>query len=110
MEIDKEKFETLYGCSFPKGLGELYKLPCPIRFEFLNKPFIEEIQYFLGADNIEPLDVQALLFPFAINTDGHELILDLSKSELPVMQREFGDIDGVDTNLNDLLNAKTSKI
>jgi len=86
-------------------LIELKNIRCPVRFEFIDKPFIIEIQYFYGDQNeLGEVDDQYLVF--ATTSDGADLLIKADFSSDEVLQREGDDIDSIDVTLSDLLTAK----
>lgn len=87
------------------NLIELKKLQCPVRFEFSDKPFVVEIQYFYGGQS-ELGSVENGYLVFAATSDEGDLLIEANFSSDEVLQREFDDIDSIDVTLSDLLNAK----
>ncbi len=86
-------------------LIELKNILCPVRFEFLNKSFIVEIQYFYGSQNELGKEEDGYLV-FATTSDAGDLLIKADFSSDEVLQREGDDIDSIDVTLNDLLSAK----
>jgi len=86
-------------------LIELRNIRCPVRFEFSDKPFIVEIQYFYGGRS-ELGKVEDGYLVFATNSDTGDLLINVDFSSDEVLQREHDDIDSIDVKLSDLLSAK----
>ena len=86
-------------------LIELKNIRCPVRFEFLDKSFIVEIQYFYGSQS-ELGKVEDEYLVFATTSDAGELLIKADFSSDEVLQREGDDIDSINVTLNDLLSAK----
>jgi len=105
MIIDKEKFEKDYGLQFPNELSKLLENATPSRYEITNRQYLLEIQYFLGNEETETKDIKNNLFPFAINTDGFELLIDFGDKKMPILQREYSELDSIDVTLNELIDA-----
>lgn len=110
MEINKDKFAKAYKCQVPEEIEKLYKIKSPARFKFDNKPFIIEIQYYLGTESILDKYSNESLYLFAINTDGSELFADLSAKNIPILQKEFQDIESIGVTLSELLGAHSGQI
>ncbi len=110
LEVNREKFAKAYKCQIPEEIEKLYEIKSPARFEFNNKPIIVEIQYYLGTESILDKYSNEALYLFAINTDGSELFADLSAKNIPILQKEFHDIESIGVTLIELLNAYSKQI
>lgn len=86
-------------------LIELRNIRCPVRFEFLNKSFIVEIQYFYGGQS-ELGKVEDGYLVFATTSDAGDLLIKADFSSEEVLQIEGDDIDSINVTLSELLNAK----
>ena len=86
-------------------LKKLRKIRCPVRFEFSDKSFIVEIQYFYGGQS-ELGNVENGYLVFATTSDAGELLIKEDFSSDEVLQREGDDIDSINITLSDLLSAK----
>lgn len=86
----------------------LQSIRCPVRFEFLHKPFVVEIQYFLRIESQSFLDMTKSMLAFAVTADGHELLIDLETAHNPIFQNESGEVDFIDITIFDLQEATIS--
>ncbi len=86
-------------------LIELKNIRCPVRFEFLDKSFIVELQYFYGGQS-ELGKVEDGYLVFATTSDAGDLLIKSDFSTDEVFQREDDDIDSINITLSDLLSAK----
>lgn len=86
-------------------LEKLRNIQCPVRFEFENKPFLVEIQYFYS-NKSDLGSVENEYLVFAATSDAADLLIKSDFSSEVVFQREFGDIDSINVNLSDLIGAK----
>jgi hypothetical protein len=88
-----------------ENLAELIKIGWPVRFEFADKPFIVEIQYFYGSQSsFGKLENGYVVF--AKTSDAGDLLINASFSSDEVFQKEYSDIDAINVTLSDLLSAK----
>ena len=108
MFIDKNRFYTLYKKELPKQLEVFFQnpIPIPLSFSFKDKPFILEIQEFLNLDNVKESDIKNQLLPFAINSDGFKIYVDLKDKNLALLQEEYGDIDSICIGVEELKNIQ----
>jgi hypothetical protein len=88
-----------------ENLAELMKICCPVRFEFSDKPFIVEIQYFYSSQSSFG-KLENGYFVFAKTSDARDLLINANFSSDEVFQREYSDIDTINVTLSDLLSAK----
>ncbi len=106
-------FESAFGRKPPQQLIKLFDetvvRSAPLRFVFIKRSWVIEIQYFLTVEDAKPIDIENDRFAFAANTDGSELLLDLVSDGLPVLQREHGDIDTLGLDLSELLDPTTMR-
>jgi len=110
MSCDYSAFERAYGREIPLPLMTLYENQnlariAPVRFTFRDKPFVVEIQYFRAITDLVEQDVREDRFAFAVNTDGYDVLVDLTKKSLPILQREHGTADSIGVTLIELLAA-----
>jgi len=111
MLLDHTIFQKKMGLPIPAGLEKLYTIKSivesmPLGFRFSNVGFVLEVQYLLAMSDSKNYDIKNLRFTFAVNTDGHELIVDLNTDTLEILQSEYGDVDSIGVNVNDLLMAE----
>lgn len=110
MNVDFKQFERLYGKSVPDVLARFYKNVLvrkggPLRFELPERGWVIEVQYFLNLDEQNNVDVEHSRFAFAVNSDGHEMLIDLSNENLPILQREYDDLDTINVTVGELLRS-----
>ena len=87
-------------------LVDLQKVPCPVRFELLDKKSSIEVQYFIEQKIPNRHDLENGYCVFAVTTDGWGLLIDANFDSDAVMQKEANDIDFIDITLSELLAAK----
>jgi hypothetical protein len=107
---DLSAFEPAYGREPPPALRDLLadqslRAATPCRLTLHRKPFVVEVQYYRGVVGQLAADIAAQRFAFAVNWDGHDMLVDLGGPDLPVLQREYGEIDALDFTLAELLAA-----
>lgn len=106
-------FEQAYGCTIPVALKSLYEdrellARAPRRIVVPGKPFAVVIQYYRHlTDYLVAEDVARHWFAFAVNDDGWDMLVDLTGPDLPVLQREAGEVDPLDFTLAEFLAAAT---
>lgn len=106
-----EYFQAQIGCLPPDGLLELLnseaiRQAVPVRFHFEQHDWTIEIQHFVNVFDLIHYRPAEKLLTFAINTDGHSYVVDLSNREGMILQDEFGDIESLGITIRDLLNAR----
>src|SRR4051812_39556670 len=94
----------------PAALKALYDdrellASAPLRIALAGKPFVVEIQYFRRIGEIVAEDVTRQRFTFAVSSDGFDMLVELNERDLPVWQREYGDVDCLDFTLVEFLAA-----
>lgn len=87
------------------GVGDL-----PANFSSQEGEFLVGIQYLFNDCWSEQFDKNKNLLKFGVNTDGWDLLVDMSDDQLGILQDEVGDIDAIDITIFDLLNGKVEKI
>jgi len=110
MVSDCRAFEEAYGREMPPALKALYDdgellSGVPLRIVLPGRQWVVEIQYFRRATQLVAEDVARQRFAFAVNSDGFDMLVDLNEPDLPVLQREFGDVDHLDFTLVEFLAA-----
>lgn len=110
MENDYRSFEEAYGRSVPAALKALYDdrellARVPLQLVLPGKPFAVDVQYYRRITDLVADDVACQRFAFAVNSDGWDMLVDLNGPDLPVWQREAGDIDRLDFTLVEFLAA-----
>lgn len=110
MVLNYRAFEIAYARDVPMPLKALYENRylfglAPIRTTFPNKPFVVEIQYFRPINELNQQDVKRSRFAFAVNSDGFDMLVDLTEDDLPILQREYEAVDRIGLTLVDLLAA-----
>lgn len=103
-------FERAYGQEMPpplKALYENHKLVqvAPVCFVSPGKAFAAEIQHSKAIDDTVEKDVKAGRFCFAVNSDGCDMLVDLTAQDLPILQRENGETEYIGVTLMELLAA-----
>ena len=106
-----ETFETTFGFPPPPTLRELFdsKLrssPLPVQLRFRHVPYVVELQYLLSLDDSANYDALGGRFCFAVNTDGNDMLIDVTSPRMHLLQRENCDIDSVGLTVADLLDAE----
>ena len=86
-------------------LEKIRDIQCPVIFEFEDKPFVVEIQYFYG-NQFDLGNVEKGYLVFAATSDASDLLIKSDFSSDEVMQREFEGIDSINITLSDLIGAK----
>ncbi|MCH1926113.1 hypothetical protein L9G74_13785 [Shewanella sp. C32] len=103
------EFKATFGRSCPPLLVQLLRDPIflhgAVGFEIPGR-LVAEIQYLLTLSDAKKADIDAGMFAFAVNTDGDELLVDLSDETLAIYQREFDEIDTIGMTITDLLNSQ----
>lgn len=112
MTNDFLAFEQSYGRAVPPALKALFDdrellASAPHCIVLPGKPFVVEVQYYRGIADLFVADVSCQRFAFAVNWDGHDMLVDLTERDLPVLQREFGEVDRLDFTLVEFLAAAT---
>ena len=112
MANDFRPFERAYGREVPRALKVLYDdsallAKVPQRIVLSGRPFVAEVQYYRGIAELVAEDVASQRFAFAVNSDGHDMLVDLTEQDLPVLQREFGKVDRLDFTHTEFLAAAT---
>ena len=110
MVSDCRAFEEAYGREVPPTLKAMYDdrellSDIPLRIVLPGQQFVVEIQYFRSVTELVPEDVALQRFAFAVSSDGFDMLVELSEPDLPVLQREFGDVDHLDFTLVEFLAA-----
>jgi hypothetical protein len=108
---DIEYFESMVQSRFPPALlaflsDEVLVESFPVQFRFTHVPFIVELQFLLSLRDPANYDRKSNRLRFAKNSDGYDLLVDLSSPNLPILQDEFGDVDDIGVSIVDLLNAE----
>ncbi|MCB1053838.1 MAG: hypothetical protein H6510_17015 [Acidobacteria bacterium] len=109
--FDKECFEKMFDLEVPLELDRLYRDKDLIEshavgFKFRDIQFVVEVQYFSDMGNLESYEVEKNYFIFAIDTDGFELIVDVTSPDLEILQREYGKVDAIGVKLGQILTAE----
>jgi hypothetical protein len=112
---EKETFEKNFGFPVPPSLEALLDVQSlrdalPVRFVFPNERFVYELRKLLSLEDERNYDTEKKQLAFALCTDGHRQIIDLSDESLRLMQDEFGDIDYLGITIQDLLDASRVSI
>jgi hypothetical protein len=112
---ERETFEQNFGIPVPPALGRLLgddslRATLPVGYRFAHVSFALEIQYMLSLEEAKNYDVDNKRLAFAVSTDGHELLVDLSDQELRMMQNEFGDVDYIGITIQDLLDGSRTPL
>lgn len=94
----------------PPEILELLKIDTPVRFEFSDKRFVVEVQYFSLSKSVKEVDLEDGRFVFAVNTDGRDMLIDINDLGLSILQREGEVIDHIGVSVDDLLNAEACEI
>lgn len=110
MIFNYSAFEIAYRRKIPSPLKALYEnnellKMAPVLSKFPDKPFVVEIQYFLTITKLVEQDIEHHRFTFAVNFDGLDMLVDLTEDDLPILQRENGDVDYIGVTLVELLGA-----
>lgn len=110
MSNDFRGFEQAFGREVPYTLKALFDnlellAGAPLRIVLPGKPFVVEIQYFLGITDLRAEDLACQRFAFAVNSDGCDMLVDLNGPDLPVLQREAGEVDQLDFTLAEFLTS-----
>ena len=82
----------------------------PVRCVPENSPFVVEIQYLLDFNDPKNYDVEQNRFAFAMNTDGHKLMVETNTPQCEILQCEFDQVDCIGVNLEQLLSAPYVKL
>lgn len=112
---ERETFVKNFGSQIPDSLEKLLadqslRAALPACFRFTTVPFTLEIQYLTNLEDQRNYDLDNKRVVFAINTDGHGVVADLSNQELKILQSEFGDVDYLGITVQDLLDASVTSI
>ena len=109
MKFELNEFKATFGRSCPPLLVQLLREPIflhgAVGFEIPGR-LVAEIQYLLTLSDAKKTDIDGGMFAFAVNTDGDELLVDLSDDTLAIYQREFDEIDTIGMTITDLLNSQ----
>jgi hypothetical protein len=114
-QAERETFVKNFGSQIPDALEKLLadqslRAALPACFRFTSVPFVLEIQYLTNLEDPANYDLANNRVVFAISTDGHGVIADLSDHELKIMQSEFGDVDYLGITVQDLRDASVTSI
>ena len=63
-----------------------------------------EIQYLLDVDDAENIREDLGMIAFAVNSDGHNLLVDPFDPTLSIHQEEFGDVDCIDLSVKEIIS------
>ncbi len=104
-----EIFQLHFGFEMPSRLAELFKMKLrssnkPSEYHFDKIPPKLEIEYWLDPREAKNFDTENMQLTFAVNSDGHVLLVDLNDECLPILQKEFGEIDSIGLKIQDLLS------
>ena len=115
MSSNFTNFESSFGFPVPKIVIDLLNDAevaggMPLRFDFQDKIFVLELQYFLDLDSEENHDAETCNLRFAVTTDGYDILINLGSDNLDVFQDEFGDIESLGITVGDLLKARKFRI
>ena len=106
-----DTFHKSFNFPMPQALVDLFQektLPRnePVGFCFTHVQYTLEVQYWLDSEDPGNYDIEKKRLRFAVNSDGHELLVALSDDRLPILQDEGWDIDFLELTIPDLLVAK----
>lgn len=112
MLLDTEIFKSHFDFSAPPNLVALYSSgifanSLPVGFRFNHVGFVVEVQYLLDVNDPQSDHIKHKRLPFAVTTDGLELMIDLNTENLEILQSEYGDIDNIGITVKDLKEAET---
>jgi len=112
---ERETFVKNFEFQVPDALEKLLenqamRAALPASFRFTTVPFTLEIQYLTNLEDQGNYDLDNKRVVFAITTDGHGLVADLSDQELKIMQSEFGDVDYLGITVQNLRDASVTSI
>jgi hypothetical protein len=104
--VDGEKPQAIL--EFLERFGRKGELPAAFRSQ--ENEFLVSIQYLFDDCWSKHFDQANNLLRFGVNTDGWDLLVDISDDELVILQDEMGDIDTIDITIFDLLGAKVERV
>lgn len=105
-----EIFERTFGFPVPSALKTLLADAClrealPVAYHFSHVGFLFEIRYRSNLEQEQNYEIHAKRLVFAMDTDGYDLLVDLSSDECQLMLRQFGEADHIGLTIQDLLDA-----